>query len=186
MDNIRDDASAWFESQGQDIQDYEVPPMPEADIPTAEPIDDIPADDRPFADSPDVTSTDVRNVINLQAINRPTASVIVGVMDTILPILITAIIVRGSELDDAKLTDDERETLIQAWAVYLGDKNVQASPTVVLITTILTIYGAKIFAAIQNRKVLEQQRLIESQAAELEVLKAEKEQLEAKINQKGA
>lgn len=188
MDIPKDDASAWFDSMGQDIQDFEVPPMPEVETPTDIPIDggeDPGIDpDRPFGDVPDVTHDDVRNVMNMQAINRPTATVIVGIMDTVLPLIITGIIIKGSEASDCKLTDDERETLIQAWAVYLGDKNIQASPSVVLITTILTIYGAKIFAAIQNRKAAEQQQLIEQQAAELEALRAEKEQLEAKINKK--
>lgn len=179
---IHDDASAWFESQGQDIQDFEVPPMPEADIPPVDTFDD--PENRPYGDTPDVTATDVRNVINLQAINRPTASVIVGVMDTILPILITAVIVRGSEVDDSRLTPEERETLIQAWAVYLGDKNIQASPAVVLLTTIVTIYGAKIFSAIQNRRLLEQERIIAQQQAELEALRSEKEAAEAKANKK--
>lgn len=187
MDKVRDDASAWFESQGCDIQDYEVPPMPDTGAAEAEPADEPVGDDsgdRPYGDAPEVTNADVRNVINLQAINRPTASVIVGVMDTVLPILITAVIVRGSEVEECRLTDEERETLIQAWAVYLGDKNIQASPSVVLLTTIVTIYGAKIFGAVQHRRLLEQERTIERQQAELEALRQEKEQLEAKAAKK--
>lgn len=184
MATPHDDASAWFNSQGQEIQDYEVPPMPDSGVEEATVIDDGHDPNRPYADTPEVTSSDVHNVLNLQAINRPTASIIVGVMDTLLPILITGLIVRGSQADDCRLSDDERETLIQAWAVYLGDKNVQASPTVVLITTILTIYGAKIISAFQNRRILEQQRTIDAQAEELETLRKEKEQLEAKAAKK--
>lgn len=187
MEKIHDDASDWFDSMGQEIQDYEVPPMPEADG-SVPPMGDLPDNDfdpdRPFGDAPTVTNDDVRNVVNMQAVSRPTATVIVGIMDTLLPLLITMVIVKGSEAADCKLTDDERETLIQAWAVYLGDKNIQASPAAVLITTILTIYGAKIFSALQNRKAREQEETIAKQQEELETLRQEKEQLEAKINKK--
>ena len=183
MAEIKDDASAWYESIGQDIQDYEVPEMPQAD-------DTIEADQdtgRPYGDAPEVTNDDVRNVMNMQTINRPTATVIVGVMDTLVPVLVTALIVKGSELGDTKLTEEERETLIDAWALYLGDKQVQASPGVILMTTILTIYGSKLFAAMQNRKMMEQQRLIEvqreeieNQTGEIERLRHENEELQRK------
>lgn len=184
MEKIRDDAGAWFESMGQEIQDYEVPPMPVVDGggagQVAEGADGV-EENRPYGDAPTVTNDDVRNVVNMQAVSRPTATVIVGVMDTLLPVLITAVIVKGSEVTSAKLTEGERETLIEAWAVYLGDKNVQASPSVVLLTTIVTIYGAKVIAAVQSRKEQRQAETIARQAAELEELRQEKERLEAKM-----
>lgn len=162
MDNINDDAQDWYDSMGQEIQDYEVPPMPEAVMTPEEQAQADEAEymeDHPYADAPRVSGDDARSVLNLQRIQRPTASVIVGVMDTVLPIVI-ALIFKGSDSGDLKLDDGERETLVDAWAVYLGDKNVQASPAAVLLTTIITIYGAKMFIAWQqHQSVAEAERL---------------------------
>ncbi len=117
----------------------------------------------------------------MKRIYRPTATVIVGTMDVFLPIVITMII-KGSERDDAKLQESERETLIEAWAAYLGDKNVQASPGMVLITTILTIYGSKVYTCIQHRNevrqaeiIAEQQEQLRRQEEELKALRAARE-----------
>lgn len=152
--NLNDDAQDWYASMGQEIQDFEVPPMPEPE-PTpeeqAEAEEAAYAEDHPYADAPRVTGEDANSVLNLQRINRPTATIIVGLMDTVLPIVI-ALAVKGAEAESMKLDDGERETLADAWAVFLGDKNVQASPAAVLLTTILTIYGAKVFLAFQQRK----------------------------------
>ncbi len=165
--NINDDAQAWYDSMGQQIQDFEVPPMPESE-PTPEEAAEVEEaqylDDHPYADAPRVSSEDASSVINMQRIQRPTASVIVGVMDTLLPIVI-ALIFKGSEQESLKLDDGERETLVDAWAQYLGTKNVQASPAAVLITTIVTIYGAKVFIAWQQRQAaIEEQRRREQEA----------------------
>lgn len=195
---INDDAQDWYASMGQQIQDFEVPPMPEAEPTPEEAAQAEEAqflDDHPYADAPRVSGEDASSVLNMQRIQRPTAAIIVGVMDTVLPILI-ALIIKGSERDDAKLTDGERETLTDAWAQYLGTKNVQASPAAVLLTCIATIYGAKVFDAVQHRQlVLQQQRLAEQEAAlkrreeELARLEADKaarkEKKEKKQNKEG-
>ena len=176
---MKDDASDWYASMGQEIQDYEVPPMPEAE-PTAE--DQAAAeeaeylDEHPYAEAPRVTSEDASSVLNMQRIQRPTASVIVGVMDTVLPILI-ALVVKGSEAGALKLDAGERDTLTDAWAAYLGDKNVQASPGAVLLTTIATIYGAKVFMAFQQRK--DARLAEENEALRAELLKAQQQAAEA-------
>ena len=176
---MKDDASDWYASMGQEIQDYEVPPMPEAE-PTAE--DQAAAEEaeyleeHPYAEAPRVTSEDASSVLNMQRIQRPTASVIVGVMDTVLPILI-ALVVKGSEAGALKLDAGERDTLTDAWAAYLGDKNVQASPGAVLLTTIATIYGAKVFMAFQQRK--DARLAEENDALRAELLKAQQQAAEA-------
>lgn len=178
-DIMKDDASDWYASMGQEIQDYEVPPMPEAE-PTAE--DQAAAEEaeyleeHPYAEAPRVTSEDASSVLNMQRIQRPTASVIVGVMDTVLPILI-ALVVKGSEAGALKLDAGERDTLTDAWAAYLGDKNVQASPGAVLLTTIATIYGAKVFMAFQQRK--DARLAEENDALRAELLKAQQQAAEA-------
>lgn len=176
---MKDDASDWYASMGREIEDYEVPPMPEAE-PTAE--DQAAAeeaeylDEHPYAEAPRVTSEDASSVLNMQRIQRPTASVIVGVMDTVLPILI-ALVVKGSEAGALKLDAGERDTLTDAWAAYLGDKNVQASPGAVLLTTIATIYGAKVFMAFQQRK--DARLAEENEALRAELLKAQQQAAEA-------
>lgn len=176
---MKDDASDWYASMGQEIQDYEVPPMPEPE-PTAE--DQAAAEEaeyleeHPYAEAPRVTGEDASSVLNMQRIQRPTASVIVGVMDTVLPILI-ALVVKGSEAGALKLDAGERDTLTDAWAAYLGDKNVQASPGAVLLTTIATIYGAKVFMAFQQRK--DARLAEENEALRAELLKAQQHAAEA-------
>lgn len=178
-DIMKDDASDWYASMGREIEDYEVPPMPEAE-PTAE--DQAAAEEaeyleeHPYAEAPRVTSEDASSVLNMQRIQRPTASVIVGVMDTVLPILI-ALVVKGSEAGALKLDAGERDTLTDAWAAYLGDKNVQASPGAVLLTTIATIYGAKVFMAFQQRK--DARLAEENEALRAELLKAQQQAAEA-------
>lgn len=178
-DIMKDDASDWYASMGQEIQDYEVPPMPEAE-PSAE--DQAAAEEaeyleeHPYAEAPRVTSEDASSVLNMQRIQRPTASVIVGVMDTVLPILI-ALVVKGSETGALKVDAGERDTLTDAWAAYLGDKNVQASPGAVLLTTIATIYGAMVFMAFQQRK--DARLAEENETLRAELLKAQQQAAEA-------
>ena len=117
---IQDDASSWFASQNQQIQDFEAPPAPEAEPLNAEPAYDP---DRPFGDAPTVTDDDLRNVTNMRLAQQPTAELIVGVMDVILPLALV-LLIKGTDKDDIKLEPDERETLVTAWAGWLGDKNI--------------------------------------------------------------
>lgn len=190
---INDDAQEWYDSMGQEIQDYEVPPMPEPE-PSPEEVAEAEEaeylEDHPYADAPRVSAEDANSVLNLQKINRPTASIIVGVMDTVLPVVI-ALIIKGSDRDDAKLSDEERETLTDAWAQYLGTKNVQASPAAVLITCIVTIYGAKLYDAMQHRqqlqheqRIAEQQEMLRRQQEEIARLRAERSALQADAEHK--
>ena len=109
---IQDDASSWFASQNQPIQDFEAPPAPEAETLNPEPAYDP---DRPFGDAPTVTDEDVRNVTNMRLAQQPTAELIVGVMDVILPLALV-LLIKGTDKNDIKLEPDERETLVTAWA----------------------------------------------------------------------
>lgn len=186
MSKINDDASAWFAAQGQQLQDFEAPPAPEVDIvdETVQ-LEDEGDPERPYGDVPEVTNQDVANVNNMRAIQRPTAEVIVGTMDVIIPLLL-AWIVKGSDRNDAKLTSDEHQTLVEAWATYLGDKNVQLSPGTALIVAMLTIYGSKVMIAINNRnerneivrlraQVEEQQEQLRQKEHQIEIARARQE-----------
>lgn len=46
---VKDDAALWFETQGQDIQDFEVPPEVNEHDAEAD-GDDLPADEIPYAE----------------------------------------------------------------------------------------------------------------------------------------
>ena len=168
---IQDDASCWFASQNQQIQDFEAPPAPEAEPFNTESDYDP---DRPLGDAPTVTDEDVRNVTNMRLAQQPTAELIVGVMDVLMP-LVLVLLIKGTDKDDIKLEPDERETLVTAWAGYLGDKNIQASPGVVLIIALVTVYGGKIVAAVADRKKRDE---ISCLKAELEGQQASNAQLE--------
>lgn len=169
---IHDDASEWFSSLGQELQVFEAPPAPEPDTFQGNDFDDMTDDtDRPFGDVPEVTNQDVSNVSNMRALQRPTAEVIVGTMDVVIPLLL-AFIIKGSERDDAKLTPEEHDTLVEAWATYLGDKNVQLSPGTTLIVALLTIYGSKVMIAVNHRaeknEITRLRAQVEEQRAALE------------------
>ena len=171
---IQDDASCWFASQNQQIQDFEAPPVPEAEPLNTESDYDP---DRPFGDAPTVTDEDVRNVTNMRLAQQPTAELIVGVMDVLMP-LVLVLLIKGTDKDDIKLEPDERETLVTAWAGYLGDKNIQASPGVVLIIALVTVYGGKIVATVADRKKRDE---ISCLKAELEGQQASNAQLEQQL-----
>ncbi len=173
---INDDASAWFAAQGQQLQDFEAPPAPEQEVISDAEIIDESDNDRPYGDVPEVTREDVSNVTNMRAIQRPTAEVIVGTMDVIIPLLLVWII-KGSNRDDAKLTAEEHQTLVEAWATYLGDKNVQLSPGTALIVAMLTIYGSKVMIAVSNRNERNEINQLRAQVEE------QKEQLRQKEQQ---
>lgn len=174
---IHDDAESWYNTLGQQIQDFEAPEAPPEEPiieATAEPS---PEDLRPYGDLPEVTNDDVRNLTNLRAVSRPTAEVIVGTMDVVLPLLIT-LLIKHSERDDCKLTKDEHETLVEAWANYLGDKNVQMSPGVSLLMAIATIYGAKVVVAMTSAK---ERKEVERQRAEIDQMRQEAMQRQQEI-----
>ena len=90
---IQDDASDWFASQGQQVQDYEAPapPMDDTMVADVQETDNV-EPDRPFGDAPMVTDEDVRNVINMRIAQKPTAELIEGVMDVIIPLVLVLLI----------------------------------------------------------------------------------------------
>lgn len=171
---VQDDASSWFASQEQQIQDFEAPPAPEAEPLNPEPDFDP---DRPFGGAPTVTDEDVRNVTNMRLAQQPTAELIVGVMDVVLPLALV-LLIKGTDKDDIKLEPDERETLVTAWAGWLGDKNIQASPGVVLLIAIVTVYGGKIVAAVADRRRRDE---LAALRAQLEEQQAENARLEHQL-----
>lgn len=140
--------------------------MPESE-PTVEDAEVLEEPDpaRPYGDAPTVTSDDVRNVQNMRILQEPTAKIIVGVMDIVIPLVVMLLMKNVAE-ESMKLEKSEREELELAWAVYLGDKNVQVSPGVALIACIVTVYGGKVISVMQDRKQREERNALYAQLAE--------------------
>lgn len=169
MAEIKDEAAIWFENRNAIKQDYEVPEQSTSFV-------DI--DDEVETEvQTDVTNKEVRTQLNMIKLNEPTAEIITSLMDSLIPVVFV-LIIKEADNDKLKLTDNERETLTNAWAQYLKDSNVEMSPGVVLLGTIGIIYGSKITMVLTERKrakeieekELKQAQLIEQLTSRLEEL----------------
>ncbi len=146
---INDDAALWFANRHEnvEIQDYEVPSF--VNLEQDDKLDDL-------ADEADVqpeklTKTELNTQLNMLELNKPTAKIIVQLMDVLVPVVIV-LIIKGADSEELKLTPEETQTLTEAWALYLRDSNVQMSPGLVLLGTIGIIYGSKVVIALQTAK----------------------------------
>lgn len=153
---MKDDADKWMETMGQDIQDYAVPPSP---IDEPEPIEE--------PEPETITNADVRNHANSITLRRPTAEIIVGTTDMLVPALL-CMLIKHTDAGDYKLQPDESETLVNAWANYLGEKSIDLSPGWALIGSIATIYGSKLMMAFATRKERQELEEMRKQRAEME------------------
>lgn len=106
-------------------------------------------EDAEVQEDPHYTKRDVQDSINLTQLKRPLAEITVALVGVVLPLAFAAF---KLDREDGKFTDEETETLIQAFANYYKDKDVEATPGGVLAVTLLAIIGAKVFVAIQNKK----------------------------------
>jgi len=146
---VNDDAALWFANRHEnvEIQDYEAPSF--VDLEQDDKLNDL-------ADEADVqpeklTKTELNTQLNMLELNRPTAKIIVQLMDVLVPVVIVFVI-KGADSEELKLTPEETQTLTEAWALYLRDSNVQMSPGMVLLGTIGIIYGSKVVIALQTAK----------------------------------
>lgn len=168
---MKDDADIWMATMGQDIQDFTVPPSP---IEEPEPIEEP---------SPEtITNADVRNHANSIALRRPTAEIIVGTTDMLVPALL-CMLIKHTDAGDYKLKPDESETLVAAWANYLGEKSIDLSPGWALIGSIATIYGSKLMMAFATRKERQELEEMRKQRAEMERQIAELKAMVEKSNE---
>lgn len=135
---IVDDAALWKKNRELQIEEIEGPEAP-VDI-DEEPPGFIDVND--VEDNKPITATDVRSELNLLKLAQPTASLCVSVIDILIPALIGYFV--GLEKSAFKLDTREQETLTDAFANYLKDKNVDLSPGTILIITIVSIYTPKI------------------------------------------
>jgi hypothetical protein len=140
-EELRDDAAMWHESRKADIQKFEEPSFIEPELeqePEEEPKEHI-------------TDKDVRTELNMLKLNEPTAEIIIALMDYLM-IIPLSFICKGITRAEAKVEAEEKETLVQACANYLRTTSFNISPGAVFITTVLTIYGAKVAAFHFNKK----------------------------------
>lgn len=146
---VNDDAALWFANRHEnvEIQNYEAPSF--VDLEQDDKLNDL-------ADEADVqpeklTKTELNTQLNMLELNKPTAKIIVQLMDVLVPVVIV-LIIKGADSEELKLTPEETQTLTEAWALYLRDSNVQMSPGMVLLGTIGIIYGSKVVIALQTAK----------------------------------
>ena len=146
---VNDDAALWFANRHEnvEIQDYEAPSF--VDLEQDDKLNDL-------ADEADVqpeklTKTELNTQLNMLELNRPTAKIIVQLMDVLVPVVIV-LLIKGADSEQLKLTSEETQTLTEAWALYLRYSNVQMSPGMVLLGTIGIIYGSKVVIALQTAK----------------------------------
>ena len=144
---INDDAALWFANRHAEIQDYEAPSF--VDLEQDDKLNDL-ADEADIQ-SEKFTKTELNTQLNMLELNKPTAKIIVQLMDVLVPVVIV-LIIKGADSEELKLTSEETQTLTEAWALYLRDSNVQMSPGMVLLGTIGIIYGSKVVIALQTAK----------------------------------
>ena len=143
---IVDDAALWKQSRESEIQEYEVP---EDDFLS------IGANDNNFSEpEPEeerITKTDIQQNKNRIEFNEPTAGVIVGIMDVVIPLLFVFVF-KTENKDQFKLDSSEKDLLLDSWANYLATTNFSMSPGTVLITSLLSVYAAKVTVAVIEKK----------------------------------
>lgn len=146
---VNDDAALWFANRHEnvEIQDYEAPSF--VDLEQDDKLNDLA--DAADVQSEKLTKTELNTQLNMLELNKPTAKIIVQLMDVLVPVVIV-LIIKGADSEELKLTPEETQTLTEAWALYLRDSNVQMSPGMVLLGTIGIIYGSKVVIALQTAK----------------------------------
>lgn len=140
---IVDDAALWKQSRESEIQEYEVP---------EDDFLNIGANDNNFSELEEerITKTDIQQNKNRIEFNEPTAGVIVGIMDVVIPLLFVFVF-KTENKDQFKLDSSEKDLLMDSWSNYLATKEFTMSPVAVLITSILSIYAAKVTVATIER-----------------------------------
>jgi large-conductance mechanosensitive channel len=111
-------------------------------------------------------------------LSEPTAEIVTSVINSLVPLLLV-LLIKNSNSENYKLTPDEHQTLVNAWANYLKDSNVQVSPGILLIVSIASIYGAKITTAVAERK--KEEKIHNELQLQIDEIK---QNLESKSNEK--
>jgi len=130
---------------------------PEMDKIEAE-LDMTPAQD-PLDYSDDDTPTDQKKRYNLSMIPAET---LVNCVD-IAFVQVNSMIAK-EKMEGA--TEEEKDSLIQAAANYLKEKDIDISPSSMLFVMVLVVYAPKVFQAVELRKANEDKQLMQKQIEE--------------------
>lgn len=105
------------------------------------------------------TPTEQRVRYNLQMIPAETLVNCVDIAFTQVNSIIAKQKVEGA-------TKEEKDSLIQAAANYMKEKDIDISPSSMLIVMVLVIYGPKVYNAIELRKANEEKEALQKKVAE--------------------
>jgi large-conductance mechanosensitive channel len=173
----KDEASLWWESRNSQVQDYVNPEEFEKSDETS--FIDIDNVDTEVEEEKELISNKERiSQLNMIKLSEPTAEIVTSVINSLVPLLLV-LLIKNSNSENYKLTPDEHQTLVNAWANYLKDSNVQVSPGILLIVSIASIYGAKITTAVAERK--KEEKIHNELQLQIDEIK---QNLESKSNEK--
>ena len=99
------------------------------------------------------------------SVANATGKLLAGTVDTVIPILMSLVI--KDDLENYKASKDEFEDLADAFGQYAALKGADIPPGVALLITVGTIYGAKGYQGIQNKKLNDRNAELEKQLAEM-------------------
>jgi len=154
----KDEASLWWESRNSQVQDYVNPEEFEKSFIDIDNVDTEVEEEKEL-----ISNKERISQLNMIKLSEPTAEIVTSVINSLVPLLLV-LLIKNSNSENYKLTPDEHQTLVNAWANYLKDSNVQVSPGILLIVSIASIYGAKITTAVAERK--KEEKIQESKSNE--------------------
>ncbi|HPX58977.1 MAG TPA: hypothetical protein PK495_07540 [Bacteroidales bacterium] len=139
-EKVVDDASLWFDSRQMEIQDYEIPE--DDDFLNISDLENEDLEKEEFEPEKPITKKDILQNLNRIELREPTARLIISLMDVVFPLLFFAFFKVDKNL--CRLDKEEKQILLDAWCQYLATKEVEMSPGMVLLSSMLTIYTAKL------------------------------------------
>lgn len=140
--------------QDMGIEETFVDPEPEPNFETG---------DDPDSDGPEIQVK--------TAPARATAKLITTVIDSTIPS--TLAFIAKSDIAEYKASEDEREELTEALTEYVKLKGGDIPPGVMVVILVCVIYGTKVPAALQQRKLNDRQEMLEKREKELDLREKE-------------
>lgn len=131
------DLSKYFEAIKEDKQEFNVPQEPEI------------SEEQKTSEAEYLEPEEIHKIKSNYEFSKIPAATIVSILDGALKGVCSVI----SGEKETGADKEEKETLTDAFAGYLKDKNAELSPGLVLILTVSVIYVPKIFTSYQVRKL---------------------------------
>jgi len=166
---IKDDAALWWSNRKAEVQEFETPEQ-ETEPPSFIDVEtDTPEPSETETETKpkeNVTATDVRNRLNMIKLQKPVAETVVSLVEILFPVLLMLIL--KADKEECQFDEAEHDVMVEAWAQYLESTNINMSPSMVLVTTMVTVLGAKTFEIINNRKAKESEKALQAQNSALQ------------------